>query len=155
SDRIAIFSAGAIQQVATAAVLYEQPQNLFVATFIGENNTLEGTLLEVRDEHCLVEIADGKHVRGLAIDVGARGQRAALSVRLSGAGVCPLPVSKANIFTARVEERIYLGDHLRMRISLLGNSQFIVKVPTSSEHAALSTGDSLTIGWDWRDCRVF
>ncbi|MFP3670462.1 hypothetical protein SB717_35835, partial [Priestia sp. SIMBA_032] len=38
STRIAVFDDGIIQQLAEPSVLYEKPENAFVAAFIGENN---------------------------------------------------------------------------------------------------------------------
>jgi putative spermidine/putrescine transport system ATP-binding protein len=42
SDRIAVFSDGRIEQVATPATLYERPSSPFVAGFVGTSNLLEG-----------------------------------------------------------------------------------------------------------------
>lgn len=42
SDRIAVFSDGRIEQVATPATLYESPSSAFVAGFVGTSNLLEG-----------------------------------------------------------------------------------------------------------------
>jgi putative spermidine/putrescine transport system ATP-binding protein len=42
SDRIAVFNDGRVQQVATPRELYEQPQNAFVAGFVGTSNLLDG-----------------------------------------------------------------------------------------------------------------
>ena len=47
SSRIAVFNDGVIQQLATPDVLYEKPENAFVAQFIGENNRLRGTVASV------------------------------------------------------------------------------------------------------------
>lgn len=41
SDRIAVMSAGSIQQIGTPKQLYQRPDNLFVATFIGRTNVLD------------------------------------------------------------------------------------------------------------------
>ena len=38
SDRIAVMSAGEIQQLGAARDIYECPCNMFVADFIGETN---------------------------------------------------------------------------------------------------------------------
>ena len=46
SDRIAVMSAGAIEQVDTPDRLYEEPASAFVATFVGENNVLRGRVRE-------------------------------------------------------------------------------------------------------------
>ena len=41
SDRIAVMSAGNIQQLGAPADIYEQPVNRFVADFVGESNLLD------------------------------------------------------------------------------------------------------------------
>ncbi len=50
SDRIAVMSAGVIQHVGTPKNIYQRPANLFVSTFIGRSNILNGKL----------EVVDGK-----------------------------------------------------------------------------------------------
>ncbi len=44
SDRIAVMNKGDIQQIGTPKVLYQRPANLFVATFIGHTNVIDGQL---------------------------------------------------------------------------------------------------------------
>ncbi len=46
SDRIAVMSEGVIQQIGTPKALYQRPQNLFVATFIGRTNVLPAKVCE-------------------------------------------------------------------------------------------------------------
>jgi putative spermidine/putrescine transport system ATP-binding protein len=52
SDRIAVFNAGRIEQIATPAELYEHPASEFVAGFVGTSNVLErdGRRFTVRPE---------------------------------------------------------------------------------------------------------
>ena len=45
SDRIAVMNAGVIQQIGTPKALYQRPQNLFVATFIGRSNLLDAKVV--------------------------------------------------------------------------------------------------------------
>jgi len=45
SDRIAIMNAGVIQQIGRPKAIYQRPANLFVATFIGRTNILDGKLV--------------------------------------------------------------------------------------------------------------
>ncbi len=45
SDRIAVMNHGDIQQIGTPKTIYQRPANLFVATFIGRSNILNGSLL--------------------------------------------------------------------------------------------------------------
>lgn len=44
SDRIAVMKSGVIQHVGTPQDIYQRPANIFVATFIGRTNILDGTL---------------------------------------------------------------------------------------------------------------
>jgi putative spermidine/putrescine transport system ATP-binding protein len=52
SDRIAVFNAGRIEQVGTAAGVYEHPDTEFVAGFVGTSNIVEraGRRLCIRPE---------------------------------------------------------------------------------------------------------
>ena len=46
SDRIVVMSEGVIQQIGTPTDIYNEPENCFVADFIGESNILNGTMIE-------------------------------------------------------------------------------------------------------------
>jgi ABC-type Fe3+/spermidine/putrescine transport system ATPase subunit len=52
SDRVAVMSAGLIEQVGTPREIYDSPSSPFVADFIGETNfiTRDGTMIAVRPE---------------------------------------------------------------------------------------------------------
>ncbi len=54
----------------------------------------------------------------------------------------------------RVEERIYLGDHLRCRMSVAGNEEFVVKIPNDSGHRRLEVGITPRVGWRTAECRA-
>ena len=48
SDRVVVMSEGRIQQIGTPTDIYNEPQNCFVADFIGESNILSGTMIRDR-----------------------------------------------------------------------------------------------------------
>ncbi len=154
SNRIAVFNDGVIQQLASPSDLYERPDNAFVAQFIGENNRLQGKVQEINGEHCVVDIDDGSVVHALAVDVTSVGERCTLSLRPERVVTRPEPGTVNNIFEATVQELIYLGDHIRARMSLCGNDEFIVKVPNSSAKFELHEGTQAPIGWSVDDCRA-
>ncbi|MCR4892268.1 MAG: ABC transporter ATP-binding protein [Lachnospiraceae bacterium] len=58
SDIIVVMNQGYIQQIGTPTDIYNEPQNAFVADFIGDSNILQGTM--IRDE--LVEILGTRFV---------------------------------------------------------------------------------------------
>jgi len=50
SDRIAVMDHGVIQQIDTPKRIYQRPSNLFVSTFIGLSNVLEGNLQKGKED---------------------------------------------------------------------------------------------------------
>ena len=46
SDRVVVMNKGKIQQIGTPQDIYNEPQNAFVADFIGESNILDGVMRE-------------------------------------------------------------------------------------------------------------
>ncbi len=154
SNRIAVFDDGIIQQCAPPAVLYEKPENAFCANFIGENNRFLGVVSEDLGDSVKVDIDSGGVVHANKINVEGVGQRTTLSLRPERVVVSPQAGSLPNIFTARAEELIYLGDHIRTRFTVLGHDDFICKIPNSAGLINLHQGDSVTIGWNVEDCRA-
>ncbi|MDG1970966.1 MAG: ABC transporter ATP-binding protein [Paracoccaceae bacterium] len=151
SDRIAVFNDGVIQQLAPPEDLYERPDNSFVAQFIGENNKLFGKVSSIDAGVAQVDIEGGGGSRALAINSGAVGTRTMLSVRperiyIGGEG--------ENQAEAKVLELIYLGDHIRCRLDVAGNTDFIVKVPNAAGARPLAVGGTTTVSWMTDDCRA-
>lgn len=56
SDQIVVLEHGQIQQQGTPREIYEKPNNLSVAKFIGETNIFETTIIDANDKTLLVEI---------------------------------------------------------------------------------------------------
>ncbi|MDJ0949112.1 MAG: ABC transporter ATP-binding protein [Alphaproteobacteria bacterium] len=154
SNRIAVFDDGVIQQLAAPDVLYEKPDNAFVASFIGENNRLFGQVRGVNGSGCTVELEGGGEVQALAVNIDGQGTETTLSLRPERVVINPTNGSVPNVFDARVEELIYLGDHVRTRVNLCGHDDFIVKVPNAAGHAHLKPGEQVKVGWMAEDCRA-
>ncbi len=58
SDTVVVMNHGNIQQIGTPVDIYNEPENAFVADFIGESNILPGIMLK----DCLVEISGREFV---------------------------------------------------------------------------------------------
>jgi len=106
ADRIAILSQGSLVQIGTPQEVYEQPQTLFVADFMGNPNILEGVLLE-RDNQGRVVVDLGEvRVEGLEVGSprGQPGQPCKLVLRPEH-----LRLGQEGGLEARPEHSIYLG----------------------------------------------
>ena len=154
SNRIAVFNDGVIQQLASPDDLYERPENAFVAQFIGENNTLMGSIKSINSTSCSVEVDGGGEVQALSVNIEGTGSRTTLSLRPERVEVNPPEGKFPNLFDAKIRELIYLGDHIRTRASVCGRDDFIVKIPNAGHHVALKEGDTAKFGWTMEDCRA-
>ena len=154
SNRIAVFNDGVVQQLAPPAELYERPGNSFVAQFIGENNRLFGKVMETNGASCKVALDSGDEIVATAVNIGGVGEQTMLSLRPERVMIEPADDECPNVFESRVEELIYLGDHIRARISVCNCDDFVVKIPNASDHTALREGDTVRVGWKIADCRA-
>ncbi|PID60355.1 MAG: spermidine/putrescine ABC transporter ATP-binding protein [Gammaproteobacteria bacterium] len=153
SDRVAVFEAGVIQQLSPPDDLYENPQNSFVAQFIGENNTLHGTVESIDGEYCTVRLDNGNAVGAAAVNIGGVGSRTTLSLRPERLEFDP-PESLDNRLEGEIREIIYHGDHLRVVMSLAGNDEFVVKLRNRADRRPLAEGQRHLVGWLSGDCRA-
>ncbi|WP_380058838.1 ABC transporter ATP-binding protein (plasmid) [Falsihalocynthiibacter sp. SS001] len=155
SDRVAVFEDGRIQQLAAPDTLYEEPQNSFVAQFIGENNTLEGVVDEINNDICTVRLDNGDLIDANPVNVTTVGERTKVSIRPERVEFNKERLQEgAHTLKAEVLEFIYMGDIFRTRLSVAGNTDFVVKTRNAPDQPRLKPGEKLDIGWLPQDCRA-
>jgi putative spermidine/putrescine transport system ATP-binding protein len=152
SNRIAVFDDGVVLQCSSPEDLYEKPENAFVANFIGENNRLMGSVESIDGDKATVKTDSGDIVVASKVNVNKVGDRATLSLRPERIMVSPSKGKTPNTYSAKVEELIYHGDHIRTRFSVCGHDDFIVKIPNSIDNVSLKEGKQVDIGWMSEDC---
>ena len=155
SDRVAVFDDGVIQQIAPPDELYESPQNSFVAQFIGENNTLEGTVKEISGGVAIVELDGGGVIDCTPVNVSAPGERTLVSIRPERVEFDRKRLREGtHTVEAEVLEFIYMGDIFRTRLRVAGNEEFVIKSRNAPDQVRLSAGQKIEIGWLPEDCRA-
>jgi putative spermidine/putrescine transport system ATP-binding protein len=153
SNRIAVFNDGKVQQLSSPDELYERPVNSFVAEFIGENNTFGGEVIDVSGDKCKVKLNSGTEIMANPIVANSKGDKTTVSLRPERAIIDP-EKDMDNNHKGKIEEVIYHGDHTRLRVDLLGNKDFILKIPNSSNRMDIKEGKEIKIGWNSVDCRA-
>ena len=151
SDRVAVFNDGQIQQLSSPAGLYERPENSFVAQFIGENNRFNGKVEKLNKDEVFVRTSGGLKLKALKVNCGEIGTNTTLSIRPERVH---LNSKFDNKVAALVEQLIYHGDHVRCRMSVEDNNNFIVKLPNSNIKENLKIGEQVNLSWNSSDCRA-
>ena len=155
SDSVAVFNDGRIQQLAAPDILYEAPENSFVAQFIGENNTMYGTVENISSNVAHVKLDSGDLIACKPVNVNTVGERTCVSIRPERVELSKDRLPKgAHTLTAEVLEFIYMGDVFRTRLRVGDNDNFIVKTRNSANQIRLLPGAEVEIGWSPADCRA-
>ncbi|MDE3237782.1 MAG: ABC transporter ATP-binding protein [Paracoccaceae bacterium] len=155
SDRIAVFNDGRIQQLAAPDVLYEAPQNSFVAQFIGENNKLPGTVEDIADGRAVVRLATGEVIAATPVNVSGKGQKTLISIRPERVEYrAEMLPEGAHTVEAEVLEFIYMGDIFRTRLRVAGSDDFVIKNRNTLDQRRLKPGEKIRIGWAPQDARA-
>ncbi|MCA3540657.1 MAG: ABC transporter ATP-binding protein [Rhodobacter sp.] len=155
SDRIAVFNDGRIQQLAPPSDLYERPGNSFVASFIGENNRLQGTIKELSGDKALVRLSTGELIDATAVNVKEKGARTLVSIRPERVEFKPeMMPPGAHTLDAEVVEVIYMGDILRTVLKVAGSDDFVMKMRNTLGQTRLAPGQKIKVGWHPQDARA-
>lgn len=153
SDRIAVFHDGIIQQLDTPTNIYDHPANAFVAGFIGENNALPGKVLRIDGDVCTMELMGGTRVKATNGNCHAVGQTGVVCVRPEDLLIASDAPHGSNHVPAMIEELIFHGDHLRVKLSAPGMHEIIVKAPARASFP--SKGVAVTLSWEPAAARAF
>ena len=151
SDRVAVFNDGVIQQLASPPDLYEQPENAFVAQFIGENNKIMAEVVDVKGSVVTAKTSKGNLLKSKKVNCDKIGSKTTLSIRPERIKV---GTKGENTSEAKVLELIYIGDHIRCRMLVEGDENFIVKIPNAKSISNLKIGLKTKVSWSTSDCRA-
>ena len=152
SDRVAVFNAGRIEQVAAPEVLYEEPMRPFVASFIGDNNLLPGRVTSVEGDTCVVAVGE-EHINAFPVEPHAVGDEVVLAIRPERVQLAPAAGVYSNELQVQVADMAFLGDHLRVLTEVCGVN-FVVKIPNIVGHGGVLAGEAIRLGWTTLDCRA-
>lgn len=111
STRIAVLEHGSIRQVGTPGEVYEYPNSVSVACFVGSMNIFEGVVTEVVDTHVLIQSDDLSTLRVRNAATVSVGMHVSVSVRPEKVIISDKPIQAMyNTASGTVVDIAYLGD---------------------------------------------
>lgn len=130
SDKIVVMKDGEIQQVGSPTDIYNEPENRYVANFIGESNIISGTMIEdykVRFDDTDFECVDHGFKPNEAVDVVIRPED--LDIVKEDAG-------KMN---GVVKSVLFKGVHYEIMVETVPGTTVTVKMNVTKEHDVASS----------------
>ena len=141
SDRVVVMSEGKIQQIGTPTDIYNEPQNCFVADFIGESNILTGFML--KDKHVSlmgldIDCIDGGFGENEPVDVvirpediyvwdKAQEKRGKILGQEDDDAEDRVPKGKFTKWYGEVQSCIFKGVHYEMRVLTPDGYEFLIQ----------------------------
>ncbi len=107
ADHIVLLDAGTIAQVGRPTALYNEPATLFTAEFMGSNNRLDGTLVEMSGGRATMQVF-GERITGMARAKSAAGAKAVGIIRLERVRCASAP--GANRLKMQLKTPMYRGE---------------------------------------------
>ena len=146
SDRIAVMELGHIRQVDSPVEIYEEPDNLFVADFIGSSTFIPGTVAKANGSKLVVETPWGLKLNGRLTQEAAslkKGDEVYIAIRPEDFKV-RTPTEPHNTVPSTIESVVFTGRYYHVYANVGG---------TQSVNAELDPDAPIKIG-DKRDLHV-
>ncbi|MEZ5713933.1 MAG: ABC transporter ATP-binding protein [Paracoccaceae bacterium] len=150
SDRIAVISDGRLQQVGTARDIYEEPDNRFVADFIGETNLIDVAVAGVEAGQAACTLPGGTPFTCPAAR-GAHSGRGHLSVRPERVS---LAAPDQGLLSGQVSRLIYLGTDMHVDIALSDGETVTARVQNSADTRIPAMGETVGLNFETRAARL-
>jgi spermidine/putrescine transport system ATP-binding protein len=143
SDRVAVMSAGRIEQIGTPADVYEDPATVFVADFLGVSNLLTAEGMGRDGDGCMLQIAD-RRFRAEKGEVAARGDLKAM-IRPERIGVEQHGAAGDNRLPGLVERSVFLGGAYEVHVRVLGGELLRLTVTNEGDSLGFEPGTAVTL----------
>ena len=165
ATRIGVMSEGKILQIGAPADIYETPNCLFVADFIGSVNIFKGSVEADAPDHVIVASPECKHYVSHGI-TGTEGMEVSIAIRPEKMSIQSTPPADAereslaevgyNVVQGVIDDLAYLGSLTTYHVKL--DNGVIVKVThtNAARHGEtqLTWGDKVYVWWCGSDVVV-
>ena len=146
SDRIAVVRNGKIEQIDTPNNIYDNPSTLYVASFIGDANIMEGKVKKVVDDKVYLD----NNIVGYSKDYKVN-DKVKIVIRPENIKLSKT-LKTENSAKGIIDELIYDGSSTKMMIKV---GDKIVKVLVFGNDNRYSLGEELNLYWDKEDVLLF
>jgi spermidine/putrescine transport system ATP-binding protein len=144
SDRIAVMYKGRVEQAASPKAIYEAPETIFVADFLGVSNLLDATAVGQDGGACTVKVGD----RTLRAQQGATGAQGEVKVMIRPERIVVEPHAShgEERLPGMVERAVFLGGSYEVHVRVLGGELLRAMVPNDgSVTAPLDEGAAVSV----------
>jgi len=156
ADRLAVVVHGTIRQIGNPTALYDFPNSIEVARFVGVENFIPGTLRHVESQLIEFFSPDIGMLRWPMRDRPPEGP-SVLSIRPHALHICPIDSFRDGRYSwveGNIVTSEFLGEVVRYHIAI-GNTCLIARQPHFPGSGATPAGTPVRVGFDPSRARIF
>jgi len=159
SDRIAVMNAGKFLQIGTPDEIYETPQTVFVASFMGASNIFLGKVAAKKDGRIELEIENGSRIFATAPDGIENYDIAGVSIHPEMINIEPVDVDARHFdpeqhtaFRGVIKELFYQGNFSEITVVIKEADRPLVVFLTrgAGPDVRLAEGQEVVVSWENR-----
>ncbi len=153
ASRVAVMDEGKLVQVATPAQIYETPNSVYVADFIGEVKIIEGTATPLGDDRYEIQWAEGQPaIRAACSTPLTAGSRVFYAIRPEKVAItAERPKDAANAVKGRILDIAYLGNISTYHVELPDGQSIKAQTANNRRLARRSFTWEDTVWLSWTD----
>jgi len=151
SERVAVLNNGRLLGCGRPLELYENPPNLFVATFLGESNRIKGVVRRIDADAVIVETEHGWSLAAAASERLAPGQAVIVTIRPERIQFEP---GSGRIRSGVVERMLFLGEIVRLQVRLDEGGTLQLRVRNERGRIPPAEGSRVGLAWNPLDARA-
>jgi iron(III) transport system ATP-binding protein len=145
SDRVIVMNHGRIEQIGSPETIYNRPDSLFVADFVGAANLINGRVKPSDDGTAVFETVGGLMLR--AADMG-NGSETTLALRSAYVMLQREPAPGANVARGTIHRRMFHGDFIQYVVDWPAGQLMVRRPPTEM----IEEGSEVTITFAPEHC---
>ncbi len=153
-DRIVVLRNGQIEQIGSPQEIYEHPQSIFVASFVGGANFVEGNVIDRDETFSTIELRGGLeiHVQNTQFKIG---DRVVVAFRLEDTKITEEEGEGVNNLQGMIETAMFIGGFMEYQVQLDNRERVLAKVLIFEGFESFQPNDVVVISFPVTECFVF
>jgi ABC-type Fe3+/spermidine/putrescine transport system ATPase subunit len=154
ADRIVILREGRIEQTGLPQEIYNNPQSIFIMSFVGGANFLDGVVSRIKGSESTIEIRGGLRIR--VSDTSKRtGERVVVGVRREDVSLGKSRKRGFNNLVGEVLDAMFVGGSIEYVVRLENDMTILSRILLEGESRIFKKGDIVIVSFHPSECHVF
>jgi len=154
-DRLLVLRRGHIQQHGTPYHVYNRPERIFVANFVGNTNFLEAIVESRSKEGSILRLREGLKIRVQDTSFEP-GEAVIVAIREENVSITPEPRGdEINRRSGEVTAVYFLGSFTRYVVKLTNGDEIASRTPVKEAKVEINQGDWVSVNFDPGNTHIY